>query len=385
MYIKGNWSGRNSDTSTSIGRFTACSVHLKMTARLLVIVVCLASLSCGDSTEKPAKRTYRMGFANSAPRFDDFNLFLQSLNLWTTRADAAIVNTEVPWDSLLSGVPAVDYVQRNYVGLVDFYRTRNLKVWVYIDPQNGLDRAADATALQLRGKSIADEDMQEVYRRFVIVMDSLLNPDHLGLALETNLVRAASPASIYLGVKQAANDVASELKARGRTVPLSVSVQVDVAWGTLGGGGYTGIDQDFADFPFIEEVGLSSYPYFGIETPDQVPPNYYSRLVEGRNIPVFVSEGGWSSGSVSTTTTSFISSEEEQAAYIRRHPVLLDEVNAIAWFQLPFTDIDISSVPPPVPDNLGYFIYLGLVDLNLAPKQALADWDEIFRRERKSN
>lgn len=352
-----------------------------MLSRPFVFLVLLVFFSCSDNEEVPSTRSYRMGFGNSAPRFDDFDLIIQSLNLWTSRADAAIVNTEVPWDSLLTGVPAVDYVKRNYVGLVNFYRSKNMKLWVYIDPQNGLDRTADAAALQLRGKSIADADIQEVYRRFVVVMDSVLNPDHLGLALETNLIRVAAPSPIYHGVRKAANDVAAELKVRGRTVPLSVSVQVDVAWGTLGGGGFTGVDQDFVDFPFIDELGLSSYPYFGTETPDQLPANYYSRLVEGRNIPVFVSEGGWSSGSISTATTSFTSSPEEQAAYIRRHPVLLDEVNAIAWFQLPFTDIDIVSIPPPVPDNLGYFIYLGMVDINLAPKPALKTWDEIYSWE----
>lgn len=352
-----------------------------MQSRLLAILVLLVGISCSDNEVVTSTRTYRMGFGNSGPRFDDFNLLVQSINLWTARADAAIVNTEVPWDSLLSGVPAADYVSRNYVGLVDFYRSKNMKLWVYIDPQNGLDRAADATALQLRGKSIADADMQEVYRRFVVVMDSVLNPDHLGLALETNLIRVASPSSIYQGVRKAVNDVAAELKGRGRTVPLSVSVQVDLAWGVLGGGGFTGIDQDFVDFPFIEELGLSSYPYFGFETPDQLPVNYYSRLVEGRDIPVFVSEGGWSSGSVTTATESFTSSLEEQSAYIRRHPMLLDDVNATAWFQLPFTDIDITSIPPPVPDNLGYFIYLGMVDVNLAPKPALTAWDEIYGRE----
>jgi hypothetical protein len=353
-----------------------------MHSRTVIFLLCLVSLSCSDSDESPATRSYRMGFGNSAPRFDDFNLLVQSLNLWTARADAAIVNTEVPWDSLLSGVPAVDYVQRNYVGLVDFYRSKNMALWVYIDPQNGLDRASDATSLEARGKSIADPDMQAVYRRFVVVMDSLLNPDHLGLALETNLIRLASPPAIYQGVRQSANDAAAELKARGRTVPLSVSVQVDVAWGTLDGSGYTGIDQDFADFPFVEELGLSSYPYFGIDDPNEIPVNYYSRLVEGKTIPVFVSEGGWSSGSVSTPTAAFISSPEKQVAYIRRHPLLLDQVKATAWFQLPFTDIDIANLPPPLPENLGYFIYLGMVDIQLNPKPALASWDEVFARPR---
>ncbi len=317
-----------------------------------------------------------MGFANSAPRYDDFNLIIQSLNLWTPRADAAIVNTEVPWDSLYNGVPVVDYVVRNYSGLVAFYRSKQLKLWVYIDPQNGLDRTADALALQSRGKSIADAEVQAMYRRFVIVMDSVLKPEHLGLALETNLIRVAAPASNYQGVKKAANDAAAELKSVGSAAKLSVSVQVDVAWGS--GGSFQGIAQDFTDFPFMEELGLSSYPYFTEDNPDDLPANYYSRLVEGKTLPVFVSEGGWTSGSVNTPGISFTSTPEMQAKYIRRQKVLLDNVRATAWFQLVFTDIDIAMIPPPVPENLKYFIYLGMVDANLLPKPALTAWDELF-------
>ncbi len=349
-----------------------------MLHRLLSIFIVLVVNSCTSSTTPTPMRTYRMGFANSAPRFDDFNLVLQTLQIWTTRADAAIVNTEVPWDTLFSGTPAKDYVARHYAGLVDFYRSKNFKLWVYIDPQNGLDRTADALELVALGKSIADPDAQALYRKFVLAMDSVLKPEHLGLALETNLIRAAASSAIYQGVKKAANDAAAELAGRGTTAKLSVSVQVDVAWGNLGGGGYVGVAQDFADFPFIEELGLSSYPYFGISNPDQLPDNYYSRLVESKSLPVFVSEGGWSSGSVSLAGTSFTSSPQLQAAYIKRQRALLDAAKAIAWFQLTFTDIDIASLTPPIPENLGYFIYLGLVDINLQPKPALSAWDEVF-------
>lgn len=350
---------------------------------IALLIIAFASVSC-VTDPKPTQRTYRMGFGNSAPRYDDINLVIQTLNIWTLRADAAIVNTEVPWKELYDGMDPVTYVVNNYVGLVDFYRSKNLKLWVYIDPANGLDRAADALALQALGKSIAEPEVQAKYRRFVVVMDSILNPDHLGLALETNLIRVASPPAIYEGVKKAVNDVAAELAALNRPAPLSISVQVDVAWGNLGAGGFVGISQDFADFPFIEELGLSSYPYFGIDDPEELPINYYSKLIEGKSLPVFVSEGGWSSGSVSTPTASFTSSPEIQAQYVRRHKLLLDNVKATACFQLPFTDIDIASVPPPVPDNLGYFISIGMVDVNLQPKPALTAWDELFKTPLKA-
>ena len=346
--------------------------------RLLVLIplIAISVISC-KKDEDPPSRTFRMGFQNSAPRID-INLILQSLNLWTQRADVAMITTEVPWAELLGGMSVDDYVVNNYKDLVAFYRSKNLKLWVYIDPQNGLDRTSDAVSLQQANKSIADADMQLLYQKFTVAMDSILKPDHLGLALETNLIRDASPASIYNGVKTAVNVTAQAVRARNTTVPLSISVQVDHAWGKLGGGSYTGIAQDFTDFPFIQELGLSSYPYFGFDDPTDIPLNYYTRLVGGKNLPVFITEGGWSSASVTTPDRSFVSSPELQKAYIEHHTHLLNEVDAKAVFQLVFTDIDSASVPVDVPDNIDYFLYIGLVDINFNIKPALHAWDQVF-------
>ena len=62
---------------------------------------------------------------------------------------------------------------------------------------------------------------------------------------------------------------------------------------------------------------------------------------------------------------------------------MLDQAHAIAYFQLCFTDIDPSGLPPSVPSNIYYFSYLGLVDSTLAPKPALNKWDAIYQRPLK--
>lgn len=232
-----------------------------MMKRCLWLLPVLLLTTCSDD-EPHRHRTYKMGFQNSAPRFDDFDLFIQSLLMWSERADAAMITTEPPWEELLAGYNPVTYVVDNYKALVEYYRSKGFELWVYIDPQNGLDRTSDAQELVAAGRSIAEPEIQAIYKRFVVVMDSVLNPEHLGLALETNLIRDAAPASIYNGVKQAANAAAAEISSLDPTVKLSINVQVDYAWGKLGGGTYRGVAQDFTDFPFIEELGLSSYPYF---------------------------------------------------------------------------------------------------------------------------
>ena len=344
-------------------------------------VLSLLIVSCNkESNNQVDTRTYRMGFQSSAPRID-FDLAIQSLHLWEQRADAAMITTEVPWDSLYNGMSPQNYVINNYKGLVDYYRSKNFKLWVYIDPANGLNRGSDALALVARGKSIAQEDAQLMYWRFAFVMDSILKPDHLGLALETNLIRGASSSSIYQGVKKAVNDASIEIRTFDQHVKMSISIQVDYAWGKLDNSSFKPIDQDFIDFPFVEELGMSSYPYFGFDKPQDIPLDYYSKLVEGKTIPVFISEGGWSSATVG----AFTGTPEKQRDYITRQAKLLDNVDAIGLFQLTFTDIDISALPPNVPDNIVLFSSLGLVDKNLNSKPALEAWDAIFKRTYSNN
>ena len=354
--------------------------HTVLTSLLTISIVMFAACSKHSSSSAGAGRSYRMGFMSSAPR-PDFNLYIQSLDLWTTHSDATIISTELPWDSLLNGENPTAYVVYNYLGFVNYCRSINLKLWVYIDPANGLDRASDALPLVAMGRSISEPAIQQVYRRFVVVMDSVLHPDHLGLALETNLLRLAAPASIYQGVRTAANAAATDVRAIDPHVPLSISVQAEVAWGKLNGSGaFVGVAQDFTDFPFVQELGISSYPYLSFSTPAAIPTNYYSQLVADHAMPVFVSEGGWTSENFSVNGSSITGSPAQQAAYIQRQGQLLAQAKGIGLFQLTFTDLDLPAWPAADSAGLVPFAFLGVVDSNFAPKPALAAWDSLKAR-----
>lgn len=314
-----------------------------------------------------------MGFAASAPR-PTLDEIIQSLNIYVNHSDAAIISAEVPWDSLLNGQDPVKYVTDAYTQLVGIYRGKNMQLWIYIDPENGLNRQSDSDPLKARSKSIAQPAIQALYRRFAVVIDSLLHPDHLGLALETNLIRLAAPDSIYQGVRIATNAAAADVRAIDPGIRLSVSVQAEVAWGKLGGNGtYTGIDADIKDFPFIQELGISSYPYMSFQNPGEMPLDYYSRL--SQNLPLFVSEGGWTSADI--PSFNIHSSPAQQQSYIRRQAQLLAQAKAIGLFQLTFTDLSINAWPASVSGELAPFAWLGMVDSSFNPKPALATWDSI--------
>jgi hypothetical protein len=349
-------------------------------AILLIALAFVVLAGCGSKKKSAtgpgpaAARTYRMGFSAIPPR-NDFNLLLQSVQMWSLRADAAIIHSEPPWDSLLAGVPAETTIVRDRVALVNYFRALGLKVVITVDATNGINRAADSQPLVDAGRSMTEPAIQMLYRKYVAAIDSMLHPDYLGIAAETNLIRAAAPPALYAAVAQVSNDAASDIRSFDTTTPLYVSVQVETAWGRLGGAGvFVGIQQDINDFPFMNALGLSSYPYFGWTDPDSLPLDYYSRLRQGNGLPELVVEGGWSSRSIGTITSDPMT----QARFISRQSLLLDQAQAVGVFQLTFTDLDTTALPPGT--ILPYFSYNGLVDENLVPKPSLASWDAVFAR-----
>ena len=341
--------------------------------------------ACPRATHEPeissgGTRSYLMGFSVVPPK-PDINVAVRSMEIWTRRADAAIMHLDVPWALLLAGASPEDALRKDGIDLEHYYRLKHLKLVVTIDVTNGLDRESEAPALVAAHRSITEPAVQRLYRNYVGVLVERLHPDYLGLAAETNLIRQIAPRPVYDAVVRMTNDAASDIRrSRSATaLPLYISVQVETAWGKLvQQGAYVGVDQDLRDFPFVNVLGLSSYPYLGgFKDPDQIPLDYYTRVRGSRVLPMMVVEGGWPSASVRGI---FASSPEMQVRYIARQSQLLDEANAIGVFQLSFTDLDIGSFPKPVPAILRLFATLGLVDVNLKPKPALAIWDTIFAR-----
>lgn len=346
------------------------------------LVAALLFSACGSDSSGPdgPTRTYRLGFSAFPPR-PDTALVLPTLTLATQHSDAGLIQLSIPWQVLLDGISAAVEVRTVRLPLANYYRGVGQPITVALDVTDGLDRSREDPALIAAGRSITEPAIQDLYREYVSAVDSILRPEYLSLAAETNLIRLAAEPPVYSAVVIMAGQAAAELRARGTTSRLVVSVQVETAWGGLqGAGGYVGIAEDRADFPFIEALGLSSYPWLGgYQTPEDIPLDYYTRLVADSPVPELVLEGGWPSvaaGPVSSTP-------ELQTRYFRRHAAILDAADAVAVFQITFTDLDLSASPPPPSSSLPLFAHLGLVDSALAPKPALSVWDSLLALERR--
>jgi hypothetical protein len=348
----------------------------------------MALSACGGGEDSGASppftpasptRTWRMGFSPNPPR-PTVQDVLRGIDLWSQRAEIALIHEDLPWAKLLSGMSADAIIDQDKQGLVDYLRSKTLALFYMLDLTNGLARNEEAPQLVAAGRSLAEPAIQQLARAWALAVQRRLNPEYLGLAAETNLIRLAAPAPVYQAVRQVANDTAAALAAAGATSRRFISVQVETAWGRLGNqsGPFVGIEQDYVDFPFTQALGLSSYPYLAWDSPTDLPADYYSRLRGARTLPLLVCEGGWAS----TPVPNVNSSAQAQASYIDRHATLLDSVSAVACVQLQFADIDLASVPAPVPANLPLFVSIGLSDSQFNAKPALARWDVLHSRPR---
>ncbi len=335
---------------------------------------CGRSGGAGDQSPTPARtRSWDIGFFYTPPRLD-IAAVSQTIDLFSTRSELAVIHEELPWTDLIDGVSADSILDDDKVGLVNYLRSNGQRLFFMADLTDGLSRGEEAPQLRQLGRSITESEVRQYYRNYVLSVARKLQPDYIGLAAETNLIRQAADPDVYHAVVQAANDAAADLLAANVVTPLLVSVQVETAWGVLAGSGpYVGVETDFIDFPFMQIVGLSSYPYFGYAQPEDIPDDYYTRIVNGHSMPVMVCEGGWPSAGVG----AIVSSPEKQARYITRHADLLDSIEAEAVAQTLFADIDIDSLTDP-PANLPLFISIGLMDKDFGVKPALAKWDALF-------
>jgi hypothetical protein len=357
---------------TGVGNATMLAGMSRFRAAATWACALCVVLGCAKSATEPvpeAARTYVMGFSWFPPR-PELPLALQVIEHWLPRADAALLLTSPPWDSLLAGHDPSALVRANQLGLAEHYRSRGLRLVVSVDPTNGLDRATDAPELVAAGRSLAEPAVQELYREFVVALDTLVRPEWLAIASETNLVRAIAPDSLYSGLQAAANQAALAIRAVDGNVKLFITVQVEVAWGRPAGG-FAGVTTDRADFPFTQALGLSSFPYLGgTAAPESLPLDYYSRLADPDEVPLLVIEGGWPSEPVA----GIPSTPDLQRRYLARHAQLLGAGRARAWFQINFTDLEVAAWPA----GIEPFSRLGLVTTSFAPKPALAVWDSLF-------
>lgn len=330
------------------------------------------------ATGTPASRSWRLGFSSVPPR-PEVDLAVATIQAWSARAELAAVHEEVPWADLLAGADPVALATATQLPRATLLRSLGLQLVVTPELNDGLAREAEAPQLRALGRSLTEPAVQRAWCDWLVAVTRVLAPEWLCLAAETNLVRAAAPATLYGAVVSTARQGTAALRAAGlpRLPRLMTSVQVECAWGRLPGqdGRFQGIATDRSDFPQAELLGLSSYPFLGLASPADLPDDWYARLVTSAGLPAFVTESGWTSPTGTDTAA-----QQAQQDYVARHAQLLDGVGAVGAVQTFFADIDVASWSAFATGSLPEFAQTGLVSVDLRAKPGLAAWDALHAR-----
>lgn len=350
------------------------------TALLLVAWGCGGSDGDGGTTGPPdpdpgpSARSYAMGWAPGAPRPDD-ELVLAVIDSMAAVSDVTLLQQAVPWTGLLAGVPLEDLLDER-VELATFLRSRGLEIVFLVDPLDGLDRTREPPELVRAGRSLREPGIRALHESWVEGIAREIRPEWMGLASEINTLAARGDAELYAEIVSLVNTLAPRVRELSPGSRVFVSFQADEANGTL-------VDPLIDHFALIDDfdidaLGLSSYPVFAFDTPEQVPESYFDPFDEATDLPLLMVEGGWSSGDVPWADGT----PQEQVAYYDRYEILLDRIDARLWVGLTPTDLDVDALglPPDRAQGLSNFALMGIWDVELERKPAFDAWARIFAR-----
>src|SRR5436190_1423380 len=128
---------------------------------------------------------------------------------------AVLMQLTPPWRAMLADTSAGFVIRREQLDIVKYYRDHHLPVVVMIDVTDGLARDREHPDLVALGRSIREPAVQALYHEYVMAVDSILHPDYVGLAMETNLIRAAAPRDVYDAMRVMVNAAAAALQSTG--------------------------------------------------------------------------------------------------------------------------------------------------------------------------
>src|SRR5437868_14324229 len=110
----------------------------QLTLAALTVAASLVACSKPVAPRAPT-RSYLLGFSATPPKLEIASV-IETLNQWTPRADAALMQLTPPWRAMLADTSAAFVIRREQLDIVKYYRDHHLPVVVMIDVTDGLAR-----------------------------------------------------------------------------------------------------------------------------------------------------------------------------------------------------------------------------------------------------
>lgn len=239
-------------------------------------------------------------------------------------------------------------------------KTKNLKLFVVIDPLSDNREKLDPTLLAL-GPNFADAKVRAEYQRVAKEVVQKYEPAYLSFGSEMNTYLAKHPADLA-AYQSLVKETAEAVKSLAPATKTTISFQYETLSGAYGAAQWPTLA---ALEPLIDEVAFTTYPNIVYKRPSDIPANYYTALKDHTSKKLIVAESGWPSNKKS----------DDQSAFLARFSTLINALPVdlwVWWFPHDWGSSGYGSA----------FANMGLRTSSGDPKPAWRTWQKIFNLPR---
>lgn len=251
--------------------------------------------------------------------------WLDTFDLLGKNADYVLHHAHVDWSDFVKGanVPSSRGIE-DLKFISGMSRKNNLKLFVVIDPLSPDREKIDPALPRSIGANFRDRKVREAFKNYSLRIAREFRPHYMGLGSEINIYLSKHPGEIrdfFSLYRETCNDIKKILP----DTKITSTFQFETLSGVAGNTAQWQILKLFE--PKLDAVAITTYPSPWFETPDKMPPDYYSKIKKYTRKPIIVAESGWPSEG----EKRYHASAENQERFLLRFIELNKDVKLKLW------------------------------------------------------
>lgn len=352
-----------------ISRETLANVEITVKKTIWVILSLLViSFSVGDVQAKPSREVRTlMGFLPIPRQPLTQEAWVNAFELLQGNGDLLLHHAQLyteEWELFAQGTEG----STNQIASLNFItamsRQYRLQYLIAVDPLAPGARHRHTIPSSL-GQDFGAPAVRQAFKNYTVRIVQDYQPKYLALFSEVNTYLAAHPEDFH-NVASLVKETRDLVKALSPECKIMTTFQFDEMSGRSGSPPQWELLKAFAT---NDMVGITTYPALWFATPQDIPDDYYSQVMQHTNLPIVVAESGWPSGGA----PAYHGSLEKQRDFIYRFAALMKPIKPRIWIWWFLHDWDGSEYPE-------YFRTMGVRTFYGQEKPSWDAWREVRRR-----